>query len=215
MQPPTTLENNRIVNWSAVRYVHNVVGAPDLDIYVDKKLVVSGANHTNFSGYVSVGAGHHHLRIQQTGTNAIVIHHRTFIVEPYQYYSIIIHGSMAFPDDLDATLIKDNTSCPVDGRANLRFVHTAYNTPPVDVWMDNVKIFSGVTYQHTGAPAYRPVGVGQHHLSVAYAGSNNFILQNVQLDFVNQNIYTVVASGDPRDPQQPFKLVIAEDDRLC
>ncbi|MEO6068461.1 MAG: DUF4397 domain-containing protein [Gemmatimonadales bacterium] len=191
---------------SSVRFIHNVAGAPNVDIYVDGKAVALQLAFSETTSYLQVKSGHREVTVfvassKDTGAKPL-LKQRVNLCSQSNNTAIVAGSVNELPQSLSLLLYKDDLKCPKGGYAHVRLIHAAFGAPAVDLYVNDVLTFSNVKYKHTGQPVYAPVKVGRVDnegfaqpttFTVKAAGSS--VVVNYEVLFPdNRGIYTVVAS---------------------
>jgi hypothetical protein len=115
-----------------VRVVHLSADAPTVDLYVDGAKTVSTVSFKSASKYRSLAAGTHTLAVRPTGaapSSAPAASIRTSIRADAPYTAVLL-GPMA---QLRMVIAKDDFAAPPAGRAKLRVIDAAPQSPPLDI----------------------------------------------------------------------------------
>jgi hypothetical protein len=195
--------------YSRIRVIHNVAKAPNVDVYLDGKNVLSNVPYKAISDYLRVPSGMHQIQVTAAGTDTILFNLNPTLA-PNAQYTVIAHGLVS-PNSLALLALQDNVSCPAAGNAHVRFVHAAAGAPNVDIYAGDTKIFSNVAYGSTGNPVYLPVAAGDVDISVSPAGSDDIVLGPLPLNLEASKIYTIIASGIVGDNTTPLTALVSEE----
>lgn len=189
---------------SSVRFLHNVINAPSVNVYLDKKLVAANLSYKDFTGYLNLPADRSKLKIKISQTGQLLVS-STIKLQSEAHQTIIILGSVSDLSTIIANVYLDDLACPVPGNAHLRFIHGVYGAPAVDVYVNDKLTFSNVKYKRTGKPKYAPVRVGTVtvpgqdpnyvNVSVKVAGTNTVVVGPLPVYLISGGVYTMVASG--------------------
>lgn len=201
---------------SKIRVVHNVAKGPEVDGYFDGKLVLRKVSYKAISDYLEVSSGKHVITVKISGTNNSIVHGELILTQGMAY-TLIVHGLISDPKTIAPLLVDDNLSCPVPGKAHVRFIHAAAGAPAVDIYSGNVRVFSNVTYGKSGNPEYLPVNAGHIDISVKTAAAVNVrgdvvrVLGPIPLNLASGGVYTIIASGLVGDASCPLSALVSED----
>jgi Domain of unknown function (DUF4397) len=115
-----------------VRIVHLSADAPEVDLYVDGTRTLAGVSFKTASKYRALPAGAHTLAVRAAGsaptsTPAASVNVSVRAGAPY---TAVLLGPMA---QLKAVVAKDDFSAPPAGRAKLRVIDAAPQSPPLDI----------------------------------------------------------------------------------
>lgn len=207
---PTTVVVNQMDNTSRLRIVHNVANGPAVDGYLDGKKVLKNFAYKSISDYLEISCGSHMLMVNIANTMTTLIDGE-IMFQPGKAYTLIVHGSIKDLKSIAPLLLDDDLRCPAVGNAHVRFIHAAKDVPDVDVYADNNKIFSMVSYGSTGSPTYLPVPAGMVDISVTPSRSTQKVLGPLSLRLANGGVYTIIASGLLNDLDSPITALVSED----
>lgn len=178
-----------------VRVMHASPAAPAVDIFVDGQKAVTALAFPNATGYVSLTAGSHNVKVfvsPSDGSGAAALE-ADLQVGSGKDYTVLAVGQLA-----DSTLgllpLEDNNATPASGNAHVRLIHASPDAPAVDVVVAGTtsKVFSNVSFKGVGA--YTPVPVGSYTLEVRTT-SGGQVVKTVSLDLADRTVYSVVAVG--------------------
>jgi hypothetical protein len=203
---------------SKIRVVHNVANGPEVDGYLDGKLVLRTVAYKAISDYLEVNSGKHVVTVKIAGTDKSIVHGEVTLT-PGMAYTLIVHGLISDPKTISPLLVDDNLACPVPGKAHVRFIHAAAGAPAVDIYSGHVRIFGNVSYGHAGNPEYLPVHSGHINVSVKTAAAVNIrsdvvtVVGPLPLRLESGGIYTIIASGIVGDSKCPLTALVSEDSK--
>ena len=101
----------------------------------------------------------------------------------------------------------DNPTIPVTPTTNLRVVHTSYDAPAVDVWIDGAVAISNLAYGQSSG--YAEVPAGMRNIQVTPTGQTSPVVIDADLNIEEANEYTVAAV----DVLADISALVAVDDR--
>ena len=80
---------------SSIRFLHNVFGAPNVDIYVDKakKPVVKNLRYQEYTGYIEFSSSASVFVVKVAGTNTVLVS-KKIRTENSKYYTSIVTGDV-------------------------------------------------------------------------------------------------------------------------
>jgi Domain of unknown function (DUF4397) len=152
-----------------VRVVHLSAGVPKVDVYADGTKILSAVPFRTASNYHAVPAGTHTLVIRSAGAAAgsTAAASARVSVKAGAPYSAFVLGQ---PSQLQVRVAKDDFSAPGPGKAKLRIVNAAPQSPPLDIGMVGGPIlFRGVGFGKVSG--FVTVAAGKFSLEVRAAGS--------------------------------------------
>jgi apolipoprotein D and lipocalin family protein len=206
---------------SRIRFLHNVVGAPTVDILLGSEVIARNLAYEQFTSYLKTESRRDRLTVRLSGTTTVVAS-ATVNLKRSQSYTVIVAGLLSDLSTITALVYTDDLNCPVPGFGHLRFIHAAAGAPAVDVYVRDVKVFSNVSYTQTGVPAYAPVRVGEVTqvpgsnpvyipVTVKLAGTSTIVVGPAELYIISGGIYTIVATGLVGVPGGSLSAIVSQD----
>jgi hypothetical protein len=163
-----------------------------IDVQIDGKSVVDGAEQATISPAVTVSAGQHKLTVRSNGS---VLLENMFTVKANDRSDIVVHRpaspagkpvSTVFPLDLSAV--------PAD-KASLTVAHTAA-VPPADIKVNGKVLFSNVA---NGESLHVVVPAGTYKVQIVPTGQDGpSILGPADLPVKGGALTNVYAIGEPK-----------------
>lgn len=108
--------------------------------------------------------------------------------------------SMGCSDDDTASVAP-----PVASQTSLRVIHSSYDAPAVDVWVDGQKAISNLAYGQSSG--YATINAGSRNIKVVPAGATTPVVIEATLPVAQDKKYTVLAM----DKLASITPVVAED----
>jgi hypothetical protein len=191
-------------NAAKIRFVHASPDAPAVDIKLnsgDGPTVFSNTAFKGITDYASVDAGSYTFVVTATGSTDEVVRFNPISVTAGNVYTVVAHGTLSSADDydfgvrvfidndegtqyVDLTIAETTTSL-------LRVVHTSYDAPSVDVWVDGEVAISDLAYGMSSG--YATVNSGSRQVQVTPSGSSSPVVIDANLDLSENTDYTVFA----------------------
>lgn len=81
-------------NFAYARFIDFSPNSPDLDVYIDGRLVLSDLAFTEVSNYLSLNPGLHSMQLKIAGTNTIIFDEPQLNLQRGQFYSIYIVANL-------------------------------------------------------------------------------------------------------------------------
>lgn len=81
---------NPVHTLTYTRFIHFIPNAPNVDIYIDERLVLSDLAYTEVSNYLSLNPGLHSLQLKIAGTDTIIFDQSQLNFQNEQFYSVYI-----------------------------------------------------------------------------------------------------------------------------
>lgn len=179
-----------------VRVMHASPDAPAVDIFVDGTKAVTALAFPNNTGYVSLPAGPHNVKVfvsPSNGTGTPVLE-ANLTIAAGKDYTVLAVGEVG-KNTLALLPLEDNNAAPAAGNAHVRLIHASPDAPAVDVLVSGTttKVFSNVAFKGVGT--YTPVPAGTYNLDVAAAGTTTVAKAIPGLQLKDRTVYTAVAVG--------------------
>jgi hypothetical protein len=156
-----------------VRLVHLAPGVPTADVYVDGTRMMAAVPFKTASKYHRTGASVHTLTIRPAGSttaSAPAASARVSVL-PGAAYTVVLLGT---PRQLQVKVAKDDFSAPPSGKAKLRIVNAAPQSPPLDIGVaGGPTVFRNVTYGMISN--FETVQAGRFSIEVRAAGSSTVL----------------------------------------
>lgn len=156
-----------------VRVVHLSAGVPAVDLYVDGAKTVSAVPFKTASKYRSLPAGTHTLAVRPVGASrdsTPVTSLRTSVRAGAPYTTALL-GSV---EASRAVVAKDDFSAPPAGRAKLRIIDAAPQSPPLDIAVaDGPVLFRDVKFGEV--TPFVDVAAGRFSMEVRAAGTSKVL----------------------------------------
>jgi hypothetical protein len=156
-----------------VRVVHLAAGVPDADVYVDGTKVVAAVPFKTASKYHRMPASTHTLTVRRAGStaNSAPVASARVTVQPGTPYTLVLLGA---PQQLQVRVAKDDFSAPPSGKAKLRIVNAAPQSPPLDIGVaGGPTLFHNVTFGMVSN--FVTIPAGRFSLEVRAAGSSTVL----------------------------------------
>ncbi|TDL82705.1 DUF4397 domain-containing protein [Peribacillus frigoritolerans] len=194
-------------NDAMVRIVHASPDAPAVDVVVDGKTVVEGAEFKAATDYMMVPAGDHKVEIFAAGTVADG--------EPVISADLTVEAGMAYTaaainklDSLELKVLNDDNMV-TEGKAKVRVSHLSPDAPAVDVAVKGGDVlFPGAEFK--GVTDYIEVDPGSYDLEVRGAGTEDVVLDLAGTELKANMAYTVIAVGFAGGEPALEALVLAD-----
>jgi hypothetical protein len=156
-----------------VRVVHLSAGVPKVDLYVDGTRTVAAVPFRTASRYHSLPAGAHTLAMRPAGSSAgstPLASARASITAGAPYSAILLGAST----QLKAVVAKDDFTAPPAGRAKLRIIDAAPQSPPLDIAVaDGPMLFRDVRFGEVSS--FITVAAGRMAVEVRAAGTSRVL----------------------------------------
>jgi hypothetical protein len=178
--------DNNIEQTAQLRVLHASPDAPNVDVYIDSKQVLS-------------------IKVNAAGTTTTVINVSPTLEVGGAYTAIAAN----FVANIEALLATDDTTAPPSGYVGLRVIHASPDAGPVDIIANGQLVLSNVPFGTISN--YLTVPAGTYAIQVNVAGTTTTaIAANVKL--TGGTNYSVVAIGAIRTAAtNPLALKLLTD----
>jgi hypothetical protein len=188
------------------RIGHCSPDAPAVDIWIDGARAIENVAFGQIGDYTDLPAGRHEVALSATGDDDPVFE-TSVEVEGDADYTVLATGTM---DDLDATVLADESGDVPSGKTHVRFVHCSPDAPAVDVRVaGGPTLFEGIGFRQ--ASDYAPVDAGSYDLEVVPSGSDDIALSLPDTRFRGGRAVSAVATGMAGDGS--LSAVVVDDAR--
>jgi hypothetical protein len=156
-----------------VRVIHLSAGVPKVDLYVDGTRTVAAVPFRTASRYHSLPAGAHTLALRPAGSSAgsaPLASARASITAGAPYSAVLLGASA----QLKTVVAKDDFTAPPAGRAKLRIIDAAPQSPPLDIAVaDGPMLFRDVRFGEVSP--FITVAAGRMAVEVRAAGTSRVL----------------------------------------
>jgi hypothetical protein len=189
-----------------VRIGHCSPDAPAVDVWIDGERSIENVAFGDIGDYADLSPGGHDVALSATGDDDPVFE-TSVELDPDTDYTVLATGTM---DDLDATILVDESGHVPSDTTHVRFVHCSPDAPAVDVRVaGGSTLFAGVGFRR--ASDYLPVDAGSYDLEVVPSGSDDVALSLPDVRFRGGRAVSAVATGTVGDGS--LSATIVEDAR--
>nr|QBK90069.1 MAG: protein of unknown function DUF4397 [Pithovirus LCPAC101] len=200
-----------------VRLIHNIAGAPSVDVYIDENLVASDVEYRGVSDYLAIKPGKHEITLKQSGTrNELLVRYAS--VTHGKSYTLLVSGDVDRPETFSILPLLDDTQKPGPGKSKIRFVHDAASSPTVDVYYEsydgNMPLFENYSYKDY-TKNYLEVDSNDVVLVVTPAGSLDAVIEPFDTTLEEGKVYSFIASGTTTNNSYPLMVIMTEDKKSC
>ena len=200
-----------------LRVMHAAPDAPNVDVLVDGKSVLTDVPYATASDYLTITAGTRRVEVRPTGTSTDVINSNISFSNQTDY-TVLAEGFAALPSPpIAAVVLTDDNSNPPSGKAKVRVIHAAPSAGNVDIYLvppgtDITTVsptVSNIAFEATSG--YLNVDPATYEVVVTPAGNNTTIAIDVpDFTLAAGQIRSAVALDAPGGGA-PFQLVVLSD----
>jgi hypothetical protein len=215
-------DRSPVADMAKIRLVHLSPDAPVVDLRLnnaDGPNVFSTVLFGDAVAYTEVAQGSYVFAVATKGSTDELVRFQAVTLEAGNVYTVTALGTLAeddypftarvFVDNGNGTTSLDLVPFADDlvGRADVRFIHTSYDAPAVDVTANSQKIFGNLAYG--ASSSYRDLSTGSTNFKVMPAGAMSPVVIDVDALLEKDISYTAFAA----DALVNIAPVLVVDDR--
>jgi len=195
-----------------LRVVHASPDAPNVDVLVDGKAVLTNVAYETASNYLTVSAGSRKIEVRATGTSQDVINARVSLSRN-KYYTVLAVDKVA---SISPLVLTDDNTPPASGQIKLRLVHASPTAGPVDIYVEAPGTdLTGISPTLTNVPFkaasdYLAVAAGSYEVYITPTGTKTVALDSGSLALSAGQIRTAVALDAPGGGI-PLTAIVSKD----
>jgi apolipoprotein D and lipocalin family protein len=177
-----------------IRVLHNIPEGPSVNISIDGKNIILNLKYQEMATSLNISSGKHTMEITTSDSNDKLVKQRVSIKSDTVF---LITGNSS---TIDLWSYEETFCCVKPGYAKLKFVHSVFDAPNVDVYLNDKLVAGDVAFKGVkkmcvslkDTQPLRPSGV----VSVKGAGRDKGVLGPVPVYLSSSHTYTIFASGD-------------------
>ena len=173
---------------ASLRVMHASPDAPNVDVLVDNKVVLSNVPYPVASSYLTVTAATHEIKVNAAGTSTTVIDVSPTLTVGTAYTVLAV----GFLSGIQGLIAIDDRTAPSTGNAKLRVIHAAPDAGNVDVLVNDKVVLSNVPFK--AISDYLTVPAGTYDIKVNATGTSTTAIE-ASASVASGGIYTAVAIG--------------------
>jgi hypothetical protein len=195
-----------------LRVLHASPDAPNVDINLDGKNVLTNVAYKTASDYLNVKAGAHTIKVYPTGTTTAVITANVTLLK--DSYTTV--AAVDFVSNIQGKVLDDNNTPPVTGNIKLRLFHAAPSAGNVDIYVTAPDTdLSTATPNLTDIPFlavsdYISTAAGTYRVRITPTGTKTVAIDSGSLTLTVGQIRTAVAI-DNTGGGAPFGAIVLND----
>jgi flagellin-like hook-associated protein FlgL len=206
----------------AIRVIHNVAGAPNVDVYIRNKnsddrrrRILKNVAYKQVSGYLDVSEGTYEVSVTPTGDNTTNLIKQRLSIRSGQFKTAIAVGDVSNLSSLNILVLEDDPRCPKKKHTGkLRVVHAAATVPNVNVAVDDNIILRNVSFG-TASDYFTLKTPNVYNIDLIVSASGQTALQRM-VSLENRQNLTLIASGLVGNAQTPLTLLpVVDNDTTC
>ena len=176
-----------------VRVVHASPDAPNVDVVLDSKTVLSNVAYKTASSYLTIKAGQHTAKVNVAGTQTTVIT-ESGVFAGKSDTTILAVDKVA---NITGLVLTDNNTPPTSGNVKVRVIHASPSAGNVDVYVTapggalTAPTLTNVAFK--AVSDYLSVAAGSYQVRVTPTGTKNVVIDSGTVALTAGQIRTVVA----------------------
>lgn len=196
-------ERTPVSTAAKIRFVNASPDAPAVDIRLNTgagTALFANASFKDITSYVQRTGGSFSFVVTAAGDTNEIIAYQPVTLSDNNAYSVVAYGTLdagdAYPFGI--RIYTDNTTgtdyvdlVPAPTTAHVRFIHTSYDAPDVDVWIDGSVEFSGLLYGNSSG--YTTIEKGTRNIQVTPTGLTVPVVIDANLYYARNTYYTAIA----------------------
>jgi hypothetical protein len=198
-------DSTPVVFNASLRVAHASPDAPNVDVLVDNKVVLSNVPYPTVSSYLTVTAATHEIKVNAAGTSTTVIDVSPTFTDGGAY-TVFAVGFLA---EIQPLLATDDQTAPAAGNSKLRVIHAAPDAGNVDILVNDKVVLTNVAFK--AISAYLTVPAGTYDIKVNATGTSTTAIET-SATVASGGIYTAVAIGSVKTAAtNPLAVEILKD----
>lgn len=179
---------------SLIRVLNSLPQVNSIDVYINKKLVISNLQYKQFSNYMTLPEGDYRIDVFVSQSTDQPIISGSIDLEEGQMLTIAAIGNIG---DLGLLVISDHVDKEViPDKSAFRIVQLSPNLPPVNVLVNNKSLVEGLEYKQN--ISYVDARPGQYTMDL-YLAENNILVLSFGAVLKPNRIYTMYIVGEYPD----------------
>jgi hypothetical protein len=195
-----------------IRVVHASPDAPNVDVLVDGKSVLTDVPYGKASDYLAVKAGARQIEVRATGTSQDVINAKPDFASKKDY-TILAEDFLV---NITPGVLTDNNAAPDSGKVKVRVVHGSPSAGPVDIYVTapggDISTVSPTVSNlaFKSATDYLSVAAGSYEVFVTPTGTKTVAIDTGAINLTAGQIRTAVALDAPGGGV-PLSVILLDD----
>ncbi|MBP1864162.1 hypothetical protein BD780_001800 [Clostridium tetanomorphum] len=191
---------------SYVRILHAVPKAPNVDVYLNDKLIAPDLAYKQFTEYLPLIPGYYNVKIYPAGNTSTPVINTNFSLENNK---IITAAAIGTVENMYLKLIEDTPMDLPAGKTMIRFIHLSPNAPSVNVSLPNSSLsFNNVSFGQV--TNYKEIPPGTYTVELRVSGTGNVVLTAPNMRLGPNKIYSIYAIGLAGD-NPPLQILLPLD----
>lgn len=209
-------QETSVLSRASLRILHNIgnsgtLVSPQVDIYLNSKVIAYNLSYSDFTAYISVSAGDHVLIAKQANSDIIVARGKVRFYEDASYTAVIA-GDLTDVQSMKIIVNQDNLRCPRPGYSNVRFIQGAAGFDNVDVYSGDDLIFANVAFGQS--TSYKEFKLGYAKLAIVRVGQPIDTKTEIANPYlVSGGVYSVILTLNAPGAEYILNGIVADDTR--
>lgn len=199
-------ENEHIpVELAYVTFYHVSPDTEDLNIIAANYGTINSTpfSYGDYTGYEDFIPGSWTFKFAEAANSTSILMDTTLTLTRHKLYSIFVADSLK---SLETIILGDSAQEVEAGNAMVRFLHLSPDTPPADVFIDGVEIFSDQSFRD--ATAFTKITSGIKDLEFRTSDGSNVVLLTVEdRQIQDKGYYTFVLKGFTNPPAENSNML--------
>lgn len=180
-----------------IRLIHNVPDAPAVRVKLDRHIITHHLFYQDVTSYMAFHPGKYKLSIIDSNNESVLL---TKTVRFKYSGTVVVTGDVTDLSTLSLNYFDDDLRCLKHGYANLKFAHTVYGAPAVDVFFENKRVLKSVKFgesfsQSVKLSNYNPSYQG-FKVYVNVANTDTTVVGPAYINLASGRTTSIFASGN-------------------
>jgi len=175
-----------------IRFFHALPNDPpvDVDLYINKKLVVKNFKYEDFTPYLTAHAGTYIIQLYPTGNNVDQLLDIRITLNPHEIATAAIIGTTS---QVGLEVFSDYPQEIDDSLASMRFINLSPDKVGVNIYIDDTPVVYELGF--TEITDYLSLFPGKHTMKVELSDSKKIIVSHPNLIIKGGNFYSTFVVG--------------------
>lgn len=186
------LDSKCDVDKAYIRFLHALPNDPpvNVDVYINKKLVVKNFKYEDFTPYLTAHAGTYIIQIYPTENNVDQLLDIRVTLHPHEIATAAIIGTTS---QVGLEVISDYPQEIDESLSFMRFINLSPDKVAVDVYIDETPVVYELDF--TEVTEYLSLFPGKHTMKVKLSDSQKTIVSHPNMVLKGGNYYSTILVG--------------------
>lgn len=186
------LDSKCDANKAYIRFLHAVPNDPpvNVDVYINKKLVVKNFKYEDFTPYLTAHAGTYIIQVYPTGNNVDQLLDIRITLNPHEIATAAIIGTTS---QVGLEVISDYPQEIDESLSSMRFINLSPDKVPVDIYIDDTPVVYDLDF--TEVTDYLSLFPGKHTMKVKLSDGQKTIVSHPNMVLKGGNYYSTILVG--------------------